>query len=345
VATARSSQAKIPPRIKSGFDLPSFVYLSAVFKQYGKYCVPQPHLTLNSLVGEGEPTKTFCQFLAEQIGEAKVLVFDVYSLKLIGAEETKRLLFYLRSYTNSAEHPLNFGLSCGLDYCLDAVRLHEAIFGVGAYPPLEWKSVMDHEKMPDAECWLKTPPIAIFSDDSGWGVEEDAVAISLDHILLAIAQGRIQASRNSSPVGKGAKTQPSKVKDHSEYFGATEQVVSNFNSNWLYLSGKFNWSGYSALFLEQAAEPVKPPVSVGPRRYIEGTKLAERNAKWQDQLNDMYKTGIDMGKPHAVLCQLLADKLNRARPPSVKKEISATTIRRDTYDPGKRKPGGRRPGK
>lgn len=66
-----------------------------------------------------------------------------------------------------------------------------------------------------------------------------------------------------------------------------------------------------------------------------------RNAEWQRRLNEMYENGPHKGKSHSALCKKLADKINAAERGRSEPKVSANTIRRNTHDPGRRRPGGK----
>lgn len=324
-------------------DLPPFVYLSCVLQQYGHFGKLAQSAADDSDAGTAEPAVMFGSFLAELVKSAKVLLFDVHSLKLVTGDELEDVVEYLLHYTNDSRHPLNVGIAAGLDYCMDAHRLAKEIQGTGTLRRLEYRSPIGSTERP-SKTQPVTPIVSVYSSDVDVEWEVPKVPLTTEFIALQLAIGREQAARErASPprvFPKPRKPAALQPRDRSEYRGATEPNDWSciWGSDQIYLVGKFNIAGDPALLLENDL-----PKKVGPRGHAAGSRLALRFEAWQARINAMYYSGPHKGKPHRTLSEELAKQLNAEMLPSSKKTISAEMIRRETFNPSSPEAGVQKP--
>lgn len=334
---------------------PAFVYLSDVLQQYaGKGNL----LRLDN--DDSEPEAIFGRFLARLIKSGTVLLFDVHTLKLAENNEVADITEYLQHYSADVNHPLNVGISYGLDFCVDADRLSVEVKRTGKLPRLECRSVLARLK-PTSKKFPVTPAVSVDTslDPDSWSLG-CKVAVPPTFIEFQLSKGRHEDAMTRANLsvttgrkilrrkGKPETPTTSQPRDCSEYRGAKKQEYFPYDGwdDWYYLIGKFNFSGHPALFLENV-EVFDPQKTVGPRKHPAGSKLAKRAEELQQQLDALYLSGPHKEKSHRTLCEILAEQRKIQSPLSRNgkgvKSISADTIRRETTDPGKRKRGGSRP--
>lgn len=328
---------------KAQWQTPLFVYLSDVVQQYGSIRLPCSNRASGTLedVSETQRRVAYRAFLAEKISSAQVPLFDVHSLELIVGSELEEILHDLRS-SDGIKTGLEIGFEVGRDYCVDAERLNAEMKSVTSLPKFKCRPVGEHLSNHPTNISPNTPRLAFYKPEIPSGWEEQKRPVTLEFLRFRLETGRHKALAAYKPAPKTGPRSRSSPKPKLP-------VAATATCDWgcdvtdkIYLVGKFNRKGEPALLLEWVVTELDGDANTSTKK-LTSEANAVRNAQWQEQLLAMFASGPDKGKSHKALCEVLARLLNDNKVPSDKTVIKSEQIRRVTRDPGKRKPGGKRP--
>jgi hypothetical protein len=339
----RATGAKHGKAKRTQGQLPIFIYLSDVIRQYGSHRIPATSIFGGSPDdGEIQAQVSFGSFLAEKIASARIPLFDVHSLKLVFHSDLDEVLHYLRS-TSDQEGTSSLGFELGRDYCIDAERLSAEINSIESLPCINWQKVEDKSVALPEHFIPKTPPVSSFlqlpNRFNGWdGEDPEKEPLSQEFLRCRLGEGRFEAiTKYKYPywAGPRAKWVGPSLPPFSP--GAIAALYNRDDSERIYLFGKFNKRGDPALWLDWVVP--EPPDS--PNTKKKG-RTAERNATWQLRLDEMFKSGPHKGKSHTSLCKELAKILEFEKPLSSNVKFDSVRIRSVTRDPGHRPKGRQR---
>ena len=326
-------------------QLPPFIYLSDVIKQYGSYRLPATGISGGG-PGDGEiqAQASFGSFLAEKIASATIPLFDVHSLELIFDSDLDEVLHYLRS-TSDQGTTSGIGFEVGRDYCIDAESLNAEINSIESLPRINWQTVEEKSAVLPDNVMPNTPLVSLYvPPPDGWGGDTERRPLTQEFLRYQREKGRFEATTKYMYPRWGGLRAKTLLGPTLPPFspGANAARNGHEHSDRTYLVGKFNKRGDRALWLDWVV-PGQTGGAIGSGGKEPNTGIATRNEKWQERLLAMFTSGPHKGKSHKALCEELARQLYLEKLPSDETEFKPELIRRATRDPGKRKPGGKRP--
>lgn len=188
---------KKPP--KTLRQLPPFVYLSNVLRQYAGDKLPYSSLAVPSgKIGPKILLGSIREFLYEKIASSDVVLFDVHSLELIPLWERDVVLQHLGA-KNQSECFEGIGFSSGRDYCIDAEKLDAVLSPIRSIPPLSSQIIIRGETLPATDVPPTTPALSVVEEaeiESSWTAPKP---LSAEYLLNRRASGRYQALRDYVP--------------------------------------------------------------------------------------------------------------------------------------------------
>jgi hypothetical protein len=320
--------------LASGDNRP-FIFLSDVLQEYGPCRVLLKSNQENMNGAEVEVEISFGEFLAREVENFAICIFDVHDLSLISGLELGEVLQFLKNLGKPGANSIS--LETGRDYCLDCQKTIQAVSLMNSTllsstvrkPKATSRSVKSTFIRMEVE-----PQKEQIVDE--WAGEIEP--LGLEFLQLKLVQGRMAAKREKeygAHTGSGPAAQAAKRASMRGLSSGAISQTDNFftRGNSVYFTGKFNRNGYPALWLDSSPNPSPPP---------KAKALSELRANLQNHLDEMFRREPE--KSHTTLCDDLAKKLNESRGQG-QRPFKGVTIRRITDDPGHRPKGGSKPKK
>lgn len=290
--TYREEHARIPP----------LIFLSDILARYASCDVMSQAETARADGAlKGGVYTSFGSFLANKVTASEILLFDVYTLKLIVGLELEEVIQYLGSLGTTTA--TGIGMESGRDYCVDAEHAIQLISSICSTARFTGTRKVAGDGLGSNSLASSRPNKVgkgeVVDDWSG----QDKEHYSWELLHVKVAEGRLAVHRAQNlekEFGKRLSGGPAaRNRESALVAGATSSLKKrSWSDSYVYFIGKFNRNGFPAVWFDTAVTgwPVigKPVIAAtvidAPQSEKPSTGIVSRKAKG----------GKDQTKPHTL---------------------------------------------